>query len=53
VQIFFSNIYQRYFIVAIQEHPEASPEVDIREEDEDTLLRGQLLREFKERDNQD
>jgi superfamily II DNA helicase RecQ len=51
-QTFFGHIFQRYFIVAIQD-PEASPEVDAREEDEDVLLRGQLLREFQERDEQD
>ena len=51
-QTFFSHIFQRYFIVAIQD-PEASSEVDAREEDEDALLRGQLLREFQERDEQD
>ena len=37
-QTFFGYIFQRYFTVVIQEHPEASPEVDTREEDEDILL---------------
>jgi hypothetical protein len=49
VQTFFGIGFQRYFIVANQEHQE---EAESGEQDEDALLRDQLLREFAEAEEQ-